>query len=133
MYVSRVPLSVLLVEDEPDLVHVMSLSLTRAGFDVVSCGTGEEAVAVLAGQDIDVMVVDRGLPDGDGLELVRRVRGDGFRGSVMVASGHSGIAHDEECREAGADEVLRKPFRLADLVARLNGIAGPQLDAAVCS
>lgn len=133
MYVSGVPLTVLLVEDEPDLVHVMSLSLTRAGFDVVSRGTGAEAVEVLADREIGAMVVDRGLPDGDGLGLVRRVRDDGFGGAILVASGHSGIAHDEECHAAGADGVLKKPFRLADLVARLNGIAGPQLDAVVCS
>lgn len=133
MYVSTVPLTVLLVEDEPDLAHVMTVSLTRAGFDVHACGTAADAVEELAGRAVDVMVVDRGLPDGDGMELVRRVRHDGFTGTVLVASGRSGPAHDQECLAGGADGVLAKPFRLADLAARLHEIAPTDLDAAVCS
>lgn len=132
VYVSLVPLTVLLVEDEPDLARVMTVSLSRAGFDVVVRATAADALEVVAGQHVDVLVTDRGLPDGDGMDLVRRVRRDGFAGTVLVASGRSGPAHDEECRAGGADIVLAKPFRLADLTARLRDLAPPQQDA-VCS
>ncbi|WP_374456689.1 response regulator transcription factor [Nocardioides sp.] len=121
--------TVLLVEDEPDLVRVMTLSLTRAGFDVLVSGTSADAVEVLASRHVDVMIADRGLPDADGADLVRRVRRDGFTGTVLIASGRSGTAHDEECLAAGADGVLAKPFRLADLVARLHALTSPDASA----
>jgi len=124
---------VLLVEDEPDLARVMTLSLTRAGFDVLSCATAADATELVAAEHLDALVVDRGLPDDDGMELVRRLRLDGYAGEVLVASGRSGSAHDDECLAAGADGVLAKPFRLADLVARLRAIAPPAVDAAVCT
>lgn len=133
MYVAYVPPTVLLVEDDPDLAHVMTLSLSRAGFEVIGSGTSADAVEVVASRHVDVLVTDRGLPDADGTDLVRQVRHDGFTGHVLIASGRSGADHDEECLRAGADEVLAKPFRLADLVARLHAIAPPQRDAAVCS
>lgn len=133
MYVAYVPPTVLLVEDDPDLAHVMTLSLTRAGFDVLVSGTSADAAEVVASRHVDVLVTDRGLPDADGTELVRRVRRDGFTGHVLIASGRSGAAHDEECLRAGADEVFAKPFRLADLVARIQGLVPPELDVAVGS
>ncbi|MDR7251419.1 DNA-binding response OmpR family regulator [Nocardioides sp. BE266] len=127
------PQTVLLVEDEPDLARVMTVSLSRAGFDVLVSGTAADAVKVVASVHVDIIVTDRGLPDGDGMELVRRLRSDGFAGGILVASGRSGPAHDEECRAAGADGVLAKPFRLADLAAGLHALAPSQPDAVVCS
>ena len=120
------PTTVLLVEDEPDLVRVMTISLSRAGFDVLVCGTSAEASEIVASHHVDILITDRGLPDADGADLVRDVRRDGFAGAVLVASGRSGAAHDEECRAAGADGVLAKPFRLAELVARLTSLAPPE-------
>ena len=130
VYVAKVPTTVLLVEDEPDLVRVMTISLTRAGFDVLVCGTSADAVEIIGTNQVDIMITDRGLPDADGADLVRQVRRDGFAGPVLIASGRSGAAHDEECLAAGADGVLSKPFRLADLVTRLHALVPPEATCA---
>lgn len=120
----------LLVEDEPDLVRVMTISLSRAGFEVLVCGTSADATDLLATHHVDIMITDRGLPDADGTDLVRQVRRDGFTGAVLIASGRSGADHDEECHAAGADGVLSKPFRLADLVTRLHSLVPPEASCA---
>ena len=69
--------------------------------------------------------MDRGLPDMDGLEATASLREDGFLGAVVVTSGHAGPEHVAACLGAGADDVLGKPFGLADLVDRVRSSARP--------
>jgi DNA-binding response OmpR family regulator len=125
LYRGRVPATVLIVEDEPDLAQAMALALGRAGFDVVSVGTGAGARASVERRAVDVVVTDRGLPDMDGLEVTASLREDGFLGAVLVTSGHAGTDHVAACLGAGADDVLGKPFTLADLVDRVRGLVRP--------
>jgi DNA-binding response OmpR family regulator len=117
--------TVLIVEDEPDLAQVMELALGRAGFDVVAVDTGSEARAVIARRQVDVVVMDRGLPDMDGLEATAFLRAAGFLGAVLVTSGHAGTDHVAASLGAGADDVLGKPFTLAELVDRVRGSVRP--------
>lgn len=117
--------TVLLVEDEPDLAHAMALALGRAGFDVVTVDSGSAARASIGGRRIDVVVMDRGLPDMDGLDATASLRADGFLGAVLVTSGHAGPDHVAACLGAGADDVLGKPFTLAELVERVRGSVRP--------
>lgn len=124
LYRDRVP-TVLLVEDEPDLAHAMALALGRAGFDVVTVDSGSAVRASIGGRDIDVVVMDRGLPDMDGLDATASLRADGFVGAVVVTSGHAGPDHVAACLGAGADDVLGKPFTLAELVERVRGSVRP--------
>jgi DNA-binding response OmpR family regulator len=112
--------TVLIVEDEPDLVHVMGLVLTRAGFEVHSEGAGEAARAHARQVQLDAVVMDRGLPDMDGLEAVRLLRSDGYRGAILVVSGCAGPEHVSTSLAAGADAVLAKPFSLVDLVEQVR-------------
>jgi DNA-binding response OmpR family regulator len=117
--------TVLIVEDEPDLAQVMELALGRAGFDVLTVDTGSEARARIRQHDVDVVVMDRGLPDMDGLEAAASLRADGFLGAVLVTSGHAGTDHVAESLGAGADDVLGKPFTLVELVDRVRGAVRP--------
>jgi DNA-binding response OmpR family regulator len=119
LYRALVPATVLLVEDEPDLAHVMALALRRAGFEVLTVDSGAAAVATVQTQDVAAVVMDRGLPDMDGLEATASVRADGYLGAVLVTSGYAGPTHVAACLEAGADDVLGKPFALAELVDRV--------------
>jgi DNA-binding response OmpR family regulator len=121
LYRGRVPTTVLVVEDEPDLAHVMALALRRSGYDVVTVDAGDAARDVVAERQVDVVVMDRGLPGGmDGLEATALLRADGYPGAVLVTSGHAGADHVAACLDAGADGVLGKPFALADLVERVG-------------
>ena len=117
--------TVLIVEDEPDLAQVMELALGRAGFDVLVVDTGSEAHAVVGSRQVDVVVMDRGLPDMDGLEATAFLRAAGFLGAVLVTSGHAGTDHVAASLGAGADDVLGKPFTLAELVERVRGSVRP--------
>ncbi|GIM63268.1 hypothetical protein Pve01_80070 [Planomonospora venezuelensis] len=117
--------TVLIVEDEPDLAQVMELALGRAGFDVLAVDTGSEARAVIGSRQVDVVVMDRGLPDMDGLEATAFLRAAGFLGAVLVTSGHAGTDHVAASLGAGADDVLGKPFTLAELVERVRGSVRP--------
>jgi two-component system KDP operon response regulator KdpE len=124
LYRWRVP-TVLIVEDEPDLAQVMAIAIGRAGFDVLTVDTGAAARATVSRSAVDVVVMDRGLPDMDGLEATASLREDGFLGAVVVTSGHAGPEHVADCLGAGADDVLGKPFGLADLVDRVRSSARP--------
>lgn len=121
--------TVLLVEDEPDLVHVMEIALTRAGFAVLATGSGAGACAAAQEHRPDVVVMDRGLPDMDGLDATVRLREDGYRAPILVVSGHASADHVDACLQAGADVVLTKPFRLAELVAHVHQAIVPVADA----
>jgi two-component system KDP operon response regulator KdpE len=112
--------TVLIVEDEPDLVHVMRVVLMRAGFEVHSEGAGEVARTLARQVHLDAVVMDRGLPDMDGLEAVRLLRSDGYLGPILVVSGFAGAEHVAASLDAGADAVLAKPFSLADLVEQVR-------------
>ena len=125
LYRTGVPTTVLIVEDEPDLAQVMALAIERAGFDVLTVDTGAAARATVSRSAVDVVVMDRGLPDMDGLEATASLREDGFLGAVVVTSGHAGPEHVADCLGAGADDVLGKPFGLADLVDRVRSSARP--------
>lgn len=116
--------TVLVVEDDPDLVHVMSVALGRAGHDVLVAHTAARALEVVQSYAVHVVVTDRGLPDADGTQAIARMRELGYRGAVLVTSGQSGPEHEAACRAAGADAILDKPFRLAELVQRVVDLAG---------
>ena len=117
--------TVLLVEDEPDLAQAMALALGRAGFDVVTVDSGSEARVGITDRHVDVVVMDRGLPDMDGLEATASLRAAGFLGAVLVTSGHAGPDHVAASLGAGADDVLGKPFTLVELVERVRGSVRP--------
>ena len=125
LYRRAVPTTVLIVEDEPDLAQVMALAIGRAGFDVLTVDTGADARTTVSRSAVDVVVMDRGLPDMDGLEATASLREDGFLGAVVVTSGHAGPDHVAACLGAGADDVLGKPFTLADLVDRVRSSTRP--------
>jgi len=124
VYLPRVAFTVLVVEDDPDLVHVFSSALGRAGHDVLVAATGARALEVVQSYVVHVVVTDRGLPDVDGTQAIAQMRELGYRGAVLVTSGHAGPEHEAACRAAGADAVLGKPFRLAELVQRVVDLAG---------
>ncbi len=117
---------ILLVEDDPDLAEVVALGLRNESYAVDVAGTYAAAVDLLATTSYDVACVDLGLPDGDGLDLVRRVGRDGHLRRprrCLVLTARDAVADRVGGHDAGADDYLVKPFHFAELLARLRALA----------
>lgn len=111
---------VLLVEDSARLAMLLCEGLRRAGWESDSVSMLEEATAAVDVCQYDAVVLDRGLPDGDGLELVRRLRQRAGAPPVLMLTARGAVAEVCEGLDLGADDYIVKPVTLAELVSRLN-------------
>ena len=111
---------VLVVEDNARLADVLRRSLVEAGMSVDVTGSGTDAVWRAAETDYDAIVLDLGLPDLDGLEVLRRIRAARVWSPVLVLTARDGVADRVAGLDVGADDYLVKPFALAELLARLR-------------
>jgi DNA-binding response OmpR family regulator len=113
----------LVVEDEPKMAEALRRVLTaeRNAVDVADDGVG--ALAFAADRDYDVIVLDRGLPDLDGLEVLRLLRSRGVATPVLMLTALGSLEHRVTGLDAGADDYLPKPFAFAELLARLRALA----------
>lgn len=111
--------SILVVEDEPDIRRFVETSLRAAGYAVETVATGGAALSVLKSRPASLIVLDLGLPDIDGLEVIRAVRAQG-QTPVIVLSART--AEDQKIRalDLGADDYLTKPFGVGELLARIR-------------
>ncbi|MER3438221.1 MAG: hypothetical protein C4346_11890 [Chloroflexota bacterium] len=111
----------LVVEDNAGIREVVADLLRQRGHDVTACGSAEEALAVLNGERIPLVVLDWGLPGMDGLELCRRIRERprGEASVILVLTGHADREDVDAVVAAGANDYLTKPFRLEWLEARI--------------
>jgi DNA-binding response OmpR family regulator len=111
---------VLVVEDEPGLAHLVETHLREKGFAASIAGDGRAALALARDEDFDMVVLDLGLPDIDGLRVLRELRRRGEEMPVLVLSARSGIDDTVAALGGGADDYLTKPFRFDELVARIR-------------
>jgi len=112
-------LHVLVVEDDREIRTLIQSALSVEGFVVQTAVTLREALALLQHRPPDVIVLDLGLPDGEGQELVRAVRRQSSLPIVVVSARHQ-EAQKIELLDAGADDYLTKPFSVAELLARIR-------------
>jgi DNA-binding response OmpR family regulator len=116
-----VDVRVLLVEDDRSIREVTSLGLERAGFRVVSCGNGEEALERVRREPFDLILLDVMLPGKDGLEVCREIRRTD-RTPIVMLTARADTTDVVVGLELGADDYVTKPFELAELVARLRAV-----------
>jgi two-component system KDP operon response regulator KdpE len=112
-------LRVLVVEDDREIRALMQSSLSVEGFEVQTAVTLSEASALLRHSPPDVIVLDLGLPDGDGVQLVREVRTRHSLPIIVVSARHQ-EAQKIQLLDAGADDYLTKPFSVGELLARIR-------------
>jgi len=112
-------LRVLVVEDDREIRTLVQSALTVEGFEVQTAVTLSEAMALLQHSPPDVIVLDLGLPDGEGLQLVPEVRRNSGVPIVVVSARHQ-EAQKIEVLDAGADDYLTKPFSVGELLARIR-------------
>ena len=112
--------TVLIVEDDPILQHVMRQHLTAAGFDVETVGDGDRALRKLRFERPDVVVLDLMIPGTDGWALLDQVRAEGDTTPIIVLSARSAEFDKVHVLERGADDYMTKPASMHELVARVR-------------
>lgn len=112
---------VLLAEDDPAISDPLARALRREGYDVEVCSDGESALAAALRQP-DLVVLDLGLPKMDGLEVCRRLRQEGSGVPVLILTARADEVDTVVGLDAGADDYVTKPFRLAELLARARAL-----------
>jgi two-component system KDP operon response regulator KdpE len=110
---------VLVVEDEPQMRRFLRASLTAHSFRLVEAGTAQEALASITAQSPEVILLDLGLPDRDGIDLTREIRGWSSV-PIIVISARGREADKVEALDSGADDYLTKPFGVGELLARIR-------------
>ena len=112
----------LVVEDEPNILELLSASLRYAGFDVVTAAAGTEAVQAAQRHRPDLIVLDVMLPDMDGFDVIRRLRGGGARIPVVFLTARDATEDKIRGLTLGGDDYVTKPFSLEEVIARIRAV-----------
>lgn len=115
-----VPLTVLLVEDEPPIRRFLRTTLSAQGYEVTEAADGAAALEQIRKRPPDLLVLDLGLPDMDGAEIIRRLRGTGETLPIIVLSSRVDEAGKVTALDLGADDYVTKPFGVDELLARIR-------------
>lgn len=115
-----VPTSVLVVDDEPAIRRFLRASLTAYGYQVTETESGCDALDIIGRTPPDVLVLDLGLPDLDGVEVIRRLRKAGSRVPIIVLSSRVDEDGKVEALDLGADDYVTKPFGIDEMLARIR-------------
>jgi len=113
---------ILVVDDEPHMVRTLTINLRAREYEVESAGNGRAALQIMADRAPDVIVLDLGLPDMDGLDVLRRVR-ETSAVPVIVLSARQESDDKIEALDAGADDYVTKPFGMDEFLARVRAAA----------
>lgn len=111
--------TVLLIDDEPQIRRLLRICLEADGYRVIDAANGAEGLKAAAGHHPDLLVLDLGLPDLDGIEVVRRLR-EWSTTPVLILSARDGAEEKVAALDAGADDYVTKPFHTTEMLARLR-------------
>lgn len=113
------PTLILLIEDEPQMRAFLRAAFATLNYDLIEAPTAREGLAQAAGRSPDLILLDLGLPDGDGLDLTRRIR-EWSTVPIIVISARGQERDKVAALDAGADDYLTKPFGVGELLARMR-------------
>jgi DNA-binding response OmpR family regulator len=113
---------ILIVEDQPEMASLMAERLTRSGYVADNVGTLEDAIEALRQYDYPIILLDRRLPDGDGVSILQSVRSTKPNTRVLLVTALRSIDERINGLDAGADDYLTKPFDADELIARIRAI-----------
>jgi two-component system response regulator PhoP len=125
---------VLIVEDDPTLQEQLVTNLTQKGYAVDAANNGQEALYFGTEYSVDIAIIDLGLPDISGMDVIKKLRAKDKNFPILILTARTRWEEKVEGLEAGADDYLVKPFQMEELIARMNalirrsaGVATPQL------
>lgn len=116
------PVKVLVVDDEPNIVELLTVSLKFQGFEVESAGSGQEALEKVKGFRPDAFILDVMMPGMDGFELLGKLRSEGIDGPVLFLTAKDAVEDRIHGLTIGADDYVTKPFSLEEVITRLRVI-----------
>ena len=119
--------SILIVEDEPRIVAFLTKGLKAAGFTTHTTAAGLEAVSLALQESFDLIILDVGLPDIDGFEVLQQLRGQGVVAPVIMLTARSSVSDRVAGLEGGADDYIPKPFSFEELLARIRVRLRPEV------
>ena len=122
MTAGRIPMRIIVIEDDPLLAEGLVNVLNRAGHAVDHAEDGARAEAALKATEYDVVVLDLGLPDRDGLELLRGLRARRSHASVLVLTARDAVEDRVRGLDCGANDYMTKPFSVAEFEARVRAL-----------
>ena len=117
---ARGSIPLLIVDDEPPIRRLLRTSLAVQGYRILEAGNARVALDVIAREAPEVVLLDLGLPDQDGLEVIRQLRAAGSKVAIIVLSSRGDEPGKVEALDLGADDYVTKPFGMAELVARIR-------------
>lgn len=121
-------MNVLVVEDEERIASFLAKGLRAHGYDAEWAQRGQEALERAAHEHFSLVILDLGLPDLDGLEVLRKLRGSGAGVPVLVLSARAGVDDRVAGLDCGADDYLVKPFAFEELLARVRARLRPRVN-----
>ncbi len=114
------PLRILVVDDEPAILRFLRAGLSSQGYVVLEAETGQKALDAARSKRVDIVVLDLGLPDIDGLQVIGRIRDAGSTVPIIVLSNRNDEAAKVQALDFGADDYVTKPFGIEELLARIR-------------
>jgi DNA-binding response OmpR family regulator len=108
---------ILIVDDEKAIINLMELAFVRAGFEVRSAESGEEALKILKTDKIQIMFLDLNMSGMNGIELCQAIRKNMTLAMIFAITGYASLFELSDCRDAGFDDYFKKPVNIKTLVA----------------
>jgi two-component system KDP operon response regulator KdpE len=124
---SAAPLRVLVIDDEPPIRKLLRVGLSAHGYQIVEASNGKMALELLSEQTPDLVILDLGLPDMQGHELLRTMRGRNDSVPIVVLSSRDDEVGKVQALDSGADDYVTKPFGMGELLARMRAALRHQL------
>ncbi|HHY48962.1 MAG TPA: response regulator transcription factor [Alphaproteobacteria bacterium] len=123
-------MKILIADDDPQILRALRITLTAKGYDIITAANGSQAIAAAIDHHPDIFMLDLGMPELDGVQVIEGIRG--WSGApILVVSGRTGAADKVEALDAGADDYVTKPFSIEELLARIRALTRrlPQHDS----
>ncbi|GAA4900472.1 response regulator [Tessaracoccus lubricantis] len=123
-------MKILIADDDPQILRALRITLTAKGYEIFTAADGAQAITAAIDHHPDIFLIDLGMPELDGIEVIHGIRG-WSQAPILVVSGRAGAADKVEALDAGADDYITKPFAVEELLARIRALTRrvPQEDA----
>ena len=114
-------MKILIADDDPQILRALRVTLGARGYEVITAANGTEAVNAAIDHKPDLFMLDLGMPELDGIQVIQGLRG-WTQAPILVVSGRTGAADKVEALDAGADDYVTKPFSIDELLARIRAL-----------